>query len=116
MIPRSNGRQALLWGGGFGFLFGGGGRGQAPIMGPGDFLVAMTVGGQTFKQVLRVERTNGTGASAGFFEGGNRRWEMAFKEGMGNRAARRSLPYSLPRAQLAPAPRSSIVPVDPKGS
>jgi len=55
-------------GGGFGFLFGGrGGGGQAPIVGPGDYLVVLTVGGQTHKRPLRVERAGGTGASGGFF-------------------------------------------------
>ena len=58
-------------GGGFGFLFGGGGRGgagQGPIVGPGDYLVVVTAGGQTTKRPLRVERASGTGASGGFFE------------------------------------------------
>lgn len=46
---------------------GGGGFGGAgiPIAEPGDYLVSMTVDGQTHKQVLRVERRAG-GASSGF--------------------------------------------------
>jgi hypothetical protein len=52
-------------GGGGGF-----GRGQAPEVASGDYLVALTVGGKTYKQVLRVERVNGygTGGTAGAIE------------------------------------------------
>ena len=56
-------------GGGFGALFGfgGGGRGagQAPVVNTGDYLVTLTVGGRTYKQVLRVERMSG-GDDTGF--------------------------------------------------
>jgi hypothetical protein len=56
-------------GGGFGnlFGFGGGGRGagQAPVVNTGDYLVTLTVGGRTYKQVLRVERMSG-GDDTGF--------------------------------------------------
>ncbi|HKW09991.1 MAG TPA: hypothetical protein VJO33_06400, partial [Gemmatimonadaceae bacterium] len=56
-------------GGGFGnlFGFGGGGRGagQAPVVNTGDYLVTLTVGGRTYKQVLRVERMSG-GDDSGF--------------------------------------------------
>ncbi|HVZ76557.1 MAG TPA: hypothetical protein VG818_01090 [Gemmatimonadaceae bacterium] len=45
--------------------FGGGRGGQAPVVNSGDYLVTMTVGGKTYKQVLRVERVNG-GDDAGF--------------------------------------------------
>jgi hypothetical protein len=48
-------------GGGGGF---GGGRGQAPAVAAGDYLVTLTVGGKTYKQVLRVERLN-LGGDAG---------------------------------------------------
>lgn len=40
------------------------GRGQAPIVGPGEYLVTITQVGKTLKQRLRVERTSGTGASS----------------------------------------------------
>ena len=55
-------------GGGFGALFGGGGGrggGQAPVVNTGDYLVTLTVGGRTYKQVLRVERMSG-GEDTGF--------------------------------------------------
>jgi hypothetical protein len=42
-------------GGGGGF---GGGRGQPPAVAAGDYLVTLTVGGKTYKQILRVERLN----------------------------------------------------------
>ena len=43
--------------GGFG---GFGGRGnQAPVVASGDYLVTLTVGGKTYKQLLRVERVSG---------------------------------------------------------
>jgi hypothetical protein len=35
------------------------------VVNSGDYLVTMTVGGKTYKQVLRVERVNG-GDDAGF--------------------------------------------------
>ncbi|MHB8838779.1 MAG: WD40/YVTN/BNR-like repeat-containing protein, partial [Gemmatimonadaceae bacterium] len=44
-------------------FFGGGGRlgsGGAPTVGTGDYLVSINVGGQTYKQVLRVERVSGS--------------------------------------------------------
>jgi len=54
-------------GGGFGFLaslpfFA---RPPAPVVETGDYLVSLTAGGKTLKQVLRVERTGG-GVAAGF--------------------------------------------------
>jgi hypothetical protein len=50
---------ALGLGGGGGFGGGGGGGGGgAPTVAPGDYLVSITVGGKTMKQVLRVERAN----------------------------------------------------------
>ena len=55
-------------GGGFGALFGGGGgRGgsQAPVVNTGDYLVTLTVGGRTYRQLLRVERMSG-GEDTGF--------------------------------------------------
>jgi hypothetical protein len=60
--------QAALGRAGMNQLFGGGGRrggGAAPLVGTGDYLVSITVGGQTLKQVLRVERVSG-GAGTGF--------------------------------------------------
>jgi hypothetical protein len=53
---------------GFGFGLGGG-RGGAPVVGTGDYLVTMTVGGERLKQLLHVERLSG-GGSAGGFGGG----------------------------------------------
>jgi hypothetical protein len=50
-------------GGGFG------GGAQAPTVAAGDYLVSLTVGGKTYKQLLRVERLSG-GDDAGRF-GGN---------------------------------------------
>ncbi|MCX5762918.1 MAG: hypothetical protein NTW72_15690 [Gemmatimonadetes bacterium] len=53
---------------GMGALFGGGGRrggGGAGLVGTGDYLVSITIGGQTLKQVLHVERISG-GAGGGF--------------------------------------------------
>jgi hypothetical protein len=50
-------------GGGGGF---GGGRGGAPLVDTGDYLVTISAGGQTQKQVLRVERLAGGGGSGGF--------------------------------------------------
>ena len=43
-------------GGGFGAFAGIFGRGPAPTVSTGDYLVTLTVGGKTMKQVLRVER------------------------------------------------------------
>jgi hypothetical protein len=54
--------------GGMAAMFGGGGRrggGGAPLVGTGDYLVSITVGGQTLKQVLHVERVSG-GEGGGF--------------------------------------------------
>jgi hypothetical protein len=58
-------------GGGFGAIFGfGGGRGnQAPVVNSGDYLVTLTVGGRSYKQVLRVERASGgDDVSTGFLD------------------------------------------------
>ena len=51
-------------------MFGGGrrGGGGAPTVGTGDYLVSITVNGQTLKQVLHVERINGTGGGGFPFE------------------------------------------------
>ena len=51
-------------GGGGGGFFGGANLTVAP----GDYLVSMTVGGETQKQTLRVERSVGGGASGFPFE------------------------------------------------
>ena len=54
--------------GGMAAMFGGGGRrggGGAPFVGTGDYLVSITVGAQTMKQVLHVERISG-GGGGGF--------------------------------------------------
>jgi photosystem II stability/assembly factor-like uncharacterized protein len=48
--------------------FGGFGRGGAPTVGTGDYLVTMTVDGKKYTQVLHVERVRG-GDSGGFFGG-----------------------------------------------
>ena len=54
--------SALSGGGGGGGRGGGGGGGGAgPLVPPGDYLVTLTVGGQSFKQKLRVERLEGFG-------------------------------------------------------
>ena len=51
-------------GGGFG---GFGGRGaQAPVVASGDYLVTLTVGGKTYKQLLRVERVSGGDDTSAF--------------------------------------------------
>ncbi|MBX9928788.1 MAG: hypothetical protein K2X99_07735, partial [Gemmatimonadaceae bacterium] len=63
--------QALAGGrGGLGGLFGGGGRrgAQSPFVSTGEYLVSITVNGQTMKQKLRVERVSGSGGGGGFFE------------------------------------------------
>jgi photosystem II stability/assembly factor-like uncharacterized protein len=60
------GRGAAL-----GLLFGnlgGRGGGGAPVVGTGDYLVSITVNGQTQKQLLHVERASGTGGGGGGFE------------------------------------------------
>ncbi len=61
--------QAAMGGGrgGMGALFGGGGRrgGAAALVGTGDYLVSITIGGKTMKQVLHVERVSG-GDGGGF--------------------------------------------------
>jgi photosystem II stability/assembly factor-like uncharacterized protein len=56
---------ASLFGGGRGGFGGGGG---APVVGTGDYLVSITVNGQTQKQLLHVERTSGTGGGGGGFD------------------------------------------------
>ena len=53
-----------MGGGGGGGLFGGG----VPIAEAGDYLVSMTIDGQTYRQTLRVERTVGGGGSGLPFE------------------------------------------------
>jgi len=64
---------AALGGGGRGsalaIMFGGGGRGgQPPVVGTGDYLVSITINGQTQKQLLHVERASGTGGGGSGFE------------------------------------------------
>jgi hypothetical protein len=46
----------------------GSGRGPAPIVGTGDYLVSITINGQTQKQLLHVERSSGTGGGGGGFD------------------------------------------------
>ena len=55
---------------GRGFSFGGfgAGRGGGPTVGTGDYLVSITVNGQSMSRVLRVERVNGGGGSGFGFE------------------------------------------------
>jgi len=54
-------------GGGRGGGGGGFGRGaQAPLVAAGDYLVTLTVGGKTYKQLLRVERVSGGDDTGGF--------------------------------------------------
>lgn len=77
-LLRPAGIPAPRGGGGFGafrFLFGGTGGGFGGFGGgggnlaePGDYVVTVTVGGQTMKQKLRIERASGGGAEGGFFE------------------------------------------------
>ncbi len=56
-LLRVPGRPVERGGGG---LFGGGrGRGAAPAVASGDYLVTLTVGGQRYRQLLRVERLSG---------------------------------------------------------
>lgn len=57
--------RALGVTGGGGGGFGGGGN---LTVSPGEYLVSMTVGGQTYRQTLRVERAAGGGASGFPFE------------------------------------------------
>ncbi|MHB1310656.1 MAG: WD40/YVTN/BNR-like repeat-containing protein [Gemmatimonadaceae bacterium] len=58
--------RAVMGRGGMGALFGGGRRGGgAGLVGTGDYLVTITAGGQTMKQVLHVERVSG-GEGGGF--------------------------------------------------
>jgi hypothetical protein len=65
---------AALGGGGRGsalaLIFGGGGGrgGPPPVVGTGDYLVSITINGQTQKQVLHVERSSGTGGGGGGFD------------------------------------------------
>ena len=56
-------RLSALTGGGGGGRGGGGGfgGGGAPLVDPGDYLVTLSVGGQTYRQKLRVERLEGFG-------------------------------------------------------
>ncbi|MFL5606043.1 MAG: WD40/YVTN/BNR-like repeat-containing protein [Gemmatimonadaceae bacterium] len=57
--------------GGLGTVFGGGGGGRgrnaAPVVASGDYLVTLTVGGRTYKQLLRVERLSGGDDSGSAF-------------------------------------------------
>jgi hypothetical protein len=46
---------------------GGGGGGGANLANTGDYLVTMTVNGQTYKQTFRVERVSGGAADASPF-------------------------------------------------
>jgi hypothetical protein len=46
---------------------GGGGGGGANLANTGDYLVTMTVNGQTYKQTFRVERVSGGSEDAGPF-------------------------------------------------
>jgi hypothetical protein len=66
------GRPPERGNGGFGALFGGGGRGRgaaAPVVPSGDYLVTLTVGGRSYKQLLRVERLSGGDDSGSAFGG-----------------------------------------------
>jgi hypothetical protein len=56
-------RLSAFTGGGGGGRGGGGGfgGGAAPLAPPGDYLVTLSVGGQTYRQKLRVERLEGFG-------------------------------------------------------
>ena len=55
-------------GGGAGGRGGGGGRGfgGAELAPTGDYLVTLTIGGQTYKQTFRVEQSNTGGSSSPF--------------------------------------------------
>jgi hypothetical protein len=46
--------------------FGGGRGAQAPVVAAGDYLVTLTVGGKSYKQLLRVERVSGGDDTGGF--------------------------------------------------
>jgi hypothetical protein len=62
--PSQFGQLAQLFrsgGGGGGF-----GRGGAPLVGAGDYLVTMVVNGERLRQVLHVERLPGGGSTGGF--------------------------------------------------
>jgi photosystem II stability/assembly factor-like uncharacterized protein len=59
-VPGQPGGRGGRGGGGFGR-----GGGQAPVVNTGDYLVTLTVGGRTYRQVLRVERVSG-GDDTGF--------------------------------------------------
>ncbi|MEI6814956.1 MAG: hypothetical protein WCL36_12355, partial [bacterium] len=48
-----------------------GGRGATSVA-PGDYLVSIVVDGKTYKQVMRVERANGTGGSGSPFQDDDR--------------------------------------------
>jgi hypothetical protein len=62
-LLRPPGQQGGRGGGGFG-------RGaQAPTVAAGDYLVTLTVGGKTYKQLLRVERVSGGDDTGGGFGG-----------------------------------------------
>jgi len=63
-LLRPPGQQGGRGGGGFG-SFGGRG-GQAPVVASGDYLVTLTVGGKTYKQLLRVERVSGGDDTSAF--------------------------------------------------
>jgi hypothetical protein len=68
------GRPPERGNGGLGALFGGGGaggrgRGAAPVVASGDYLVTLTVGGRSYKQLLRVERLSGGDDSGSGFGG-----------------------------------------------
>ncbi|MFN8573516.1 MAG: hypothetical protein U0132_15790, partial [Gemmatimonadaceae bacterium] len=54
-----------IGGGGFG---GGGGGGGGNLVGPGEYLISVTLNGKSFRQVLKVERASGTGTVSAFFE------------------------------------------------
>ncbi|HEY2027324.1 MAG TPA: hypothetical protein VGG78_09960, partial [Gemmatimonadaceae bacterium] len=59
-------------GGSFASLFGGGGgrgRATAPIVASGDYLVTVTVGGRSYRELLRVERVSGGDDSGSGFGG-----------------------------------------------
>jgi hypothetical protein len=49
------------------FLFGGGGRGQAPILDPGDFTVTVKIGDRVMTKDFTVIRASGTGGSSSPF-------------------------------------------------
>ena len=63
-LLRPPGQQGGRGGGGFGGF--GGRGGQAPVVASGDYLVTLTVGGKTYKQLLRVERVSGGDDTSAF--------------------------------------------------